>query len=134
MSAKTPRSAPKAAFKFNDPYGSSKSAKNGTMKWGPGVPFPYPGGEAWDSIMLADGSSNCISRVCRLLEAETKTIMATQKMAKSVPKIATDFSEFRFPVGKDHAVAGILTQPEPHPASGRDQRIRHANNLFETLH
>ena len=36
-------------------------------------------------------------------------------------------------MGKDHAVAGILTQPEPHPASGRDQRIRDANNLFETL-
>ena len=50
------------------------------MKWPAGVPFPHPGGGAWDSMMLGNDSSNYISRVCRMLEAETKTLMLAEKL------------------------------------------------------
>jgi hypothetical protein len=96
------KAASQATFKFNDPYGSSKGAKNGTMKWPAGVPFPYPGGGAWDSVLLGNDSSNHISRVCRMLEAETKTLMLAEKLQKQESANDQDGNmDYQFPVGDD---------------------------------
>jgi hypothetical protein len=63
-------------FKFVNPYGQSTK----THKFPPGIPFPYPCGGEWDSMVLPDeGGQVAIMQMVNQIAAEHMTMMRARR-------------------------------------------------------